>query len=76
MLDIEKMSAREIEEMMDALKREYTKRRGEFRKNFVFDEIEEWIDEAQNQGEFTITFVGKPSKVIPVKKWQLVMCDW
>ena len=75
MIDIENMTAYEIDQMMIALKREYTKRRGEFSKNFAFDWVEEWIDEAQNQGDFTITFVGNPSQVIPVKKWQLVMCD-
>ena len=46
MLDIENMTAYEIDQMMNALKREYAKRRNEFPKNFPFDWIEEWIDEA------------------------------
>lgn len=75
MKNIEDMTAFEIEDMMNRLKTEYTRRRGEFRESFATDWIEEWIDEVQSHGGLTITVVGRPSQQIEVKKWQLVMVD-
>lgn len=76
MKDLMNMNPVEIENLMDALMNEYTRRRDEFSEDFATKRVEAWIDNVQASGYgLAFSIVGHDAPQLDVKKWQLVMVD-